>query len=385
MEDIIEPTIDYDFSNLYLAPPSTLSGGAYFTKIMRNNKPLYVQTPKSLTKQGFVKSGKKMYVDLMLNNNDTVFINWIENLEIKCQSLILSKSDKWFETKLEQDDIESAFTSPFKIFKSGKYYLLRVNVKPTVKIYDDNDQIIKLEDISSDKNIISILEIQGIKFSSRNFQIEFELKQSMTVSPDPFLDECFIKKPIKKTHIYDADTIEQNNTNSNIDKFIKESVNDLAKTDIIATANINLDLDLPLLLTLHLEEEVKNVDVIEPTSMSPVNEEQNIQLDIEDLPEDLNDDSILKEVELNIALENSLETITLKKPNQVYYEIYKKAKETAKNAKQKAIDAYKEVKNIKKTYMLDDSDDDSDVNDNDFIDSDVEDEESDTEEYHLNH
>jgi hypothetical protein len=385
MEDIIEPTIDYDFSNLYLAPPSTLSGGAYFTKIMRNNKPLYVQTPKSLTKQGFVKSGKKMYVDLMLNNNDTVFINWIENLEIKCQSLILSKSDKWFETKLEQDDIESAFTSPFKIFKSGKYYLLRVNVKPTVKIYDDNDQIIKLEDISSDKNIISILEIQGIKFSSRNFQIEFELKQSMTVSPDPFLDECFIKKPIKKTHIYDTDTIEQNNTNSNIDKFIKESVNDLAKTDIIATANINLDLDLPLLLPLPLEEEVKNVDVIEPTSMSPVNEEQNIQLDIEDLPEDLNDDSILKEVELNIALENSLETITLKKPNQVYYEIYKKAKETAKNAKQKAIDAYKEVKNIKKTYMLDDSDDDSDVNDNDFIDSDVEDEESDTEEYHLNH
>ena len=382
MEDIIEPTIDYDFSNLYLAPPSTLSGGAYFTKIMRNNKPLYVQTPKSLTKQGFVKSGKKMYVDLMLNNNDTVFINWIENLEIKCQSLILSKSDKWFETKLEQDDIESAFTSPFKIFKSGKYYLLRVNVKPTVKIYDDNDQIIKLEDIISDKNIISILEIQGIKFSSRNFQIEFELKQSMTVSPDPFLDECFIKKPIKKTHIYDTDTTEQNNTNSNIDKFIKESVNDLAKTDIIATANINLNLDLPL------EEEVKNVDVIELTSISPVDEEQNIQLDIEDLPEDLNedtDDSILKEVELNVALENSLETITLKKPNQVYYEIYKKAKETAKNAKQKAIDAYKEVKNIKKTYMLDDSDDDTDVNDNDFIDSDVEDEESDAEEYHLNH
>ena len=46
--------------------------------------------------------------------------------------------------------------------------------------------------------LISILEIQGIKFTSRNFQIEIELKQAMVVSPDPFLDECFIKKPIKK-------------------------------------------------------------------------------------------------------------------------------------------------------------------------------------------
>ena len=47
MDNIIEPTIDYDFSNLYLGPPSTLAGGSYFTKIMYNsNKLLYLQTPK---------------------------------------------------------------------------------------------------------------------------------------------------------------------------------------------------------------------------------------------------------------------------------------------------------------------------------------------------
>ena len=79
---VIEPTMDYNFSKLYLGPPSTLTGGAYLTKIMHDtNKQLFIQTPKSLTKQGFVKSGKKIYVDLMFDNNDTVFINWIENLE----------------------------------------------------------------------------------------------------------------------------------------------------------------------------------------------------------------------------------------------------------------------------------------------------------------
>ena len=90
-------------------------------------------------------------------------------------------------------------------------------------------------------------------------------------------------------------------------------------------------------------------------------EEANIVLDIEELtpePEEpeLEDPNILKEVDLSATLENNLESITLKKPNQVYYEIYQKAREKAKDAKKSAIVAYLEMKNIKKTYMLDDID-----------------------------
>ena len=157
MENIIEPTIDFDFSKLCLASPSSLSGGAYFTRIFLNNKPLYLQTPKCLTRQGFIKSGKKIYTDLMFNNNDTMLINWLENLEIKCQELIHEKGDKWFETQLDKNDIETAFTSPIKIFKSGKFYLLRTNVKQNIKIYNEVDEIITLENVTNDMHIISIL------------------------------------------------------------------------------------------------------------------------------------------------------------------------------------------------------------------------------------
>ena len=159
MDNIIEPTMDFDFSKLYLASPSSLTGGAYFTRIFLNNKPLYIQTPKSLTKQGFVKSGKKMYTDLMFDNNDTMLINWLENLELKCQELIHEKGTEWFETELDKNDIESAFTSTMKLFKSGKFYLLRVNVKPTIKIYNEVDEIVNYENIKNETNIISILEI----------------------------------------------------------------------------------------------------------------------------------------------------------------------------------------------------------------------------------
>jgi hypothetical protein len=379
MNDIIEPTINYDFSNLYLGPPSTIAGGAYFTRIMyNNNKQLYIQTPKSLTKQGFVKSGKKIYVDLMFDNNDTVFINWIENLEAKCQELIFSKGDNWFQTKLDKDDIESAFTSPFKIYKSGKFYLLRVNVKPNVKIFNDDTKIISLDDLEADKTLISIIEIQGIKFSSRNFQIEIELKQSMVVSPDPFLDACFIKKPNRKPI-----SEEEEEQQEDLVESIKDSDNLFATpltkpvkphTDPVVESFSNIDIDKKTEMNTAINSKTSgSTDIqigdITDLDLKSDSNNDNIILEIEDLsvePVKIEDSNVLKEVDLSSSLEDNLESFTLKKPNQVYYEIYKKAREKAKAAKKEAILAFLEAKNIKKTYMLDDIDESDEDEDDDL-------------------
>jgi hypothetical protein len=409
MDDIIEPTIDYDFSNLYLGPPSTLAGGAYFTRMMyNNNKLLYLQTPKCLTKQGFVKSGKKMFVDLMFDNNDTVFINWIENLETKCQELIHSKGEAWFQSKLEKDDIETAFTSPFKIYKSGKYYLLRVNVKPNIKIYNEADESIKIEDITTEKTIISILELQGIRFTSRNFQIEIELKQSMVVSPDPFLDECFIKKPVRRNPV-PSNTVPSNtvttsvipfekivnsntsntNTSNTIDLDISDGDDEIVEEEVAEEQNgeglaeeqdgLTSSSNLDDFINETANELTRNNQILSKgleentqinTTYQNSNANDNIVLEIEELDFIEKDDpNILKEVDLSSSLENSLESITLKKPNQVYYEIYKKAREKAKECKKVAIAAYLEAKNIKNTYMLEDNDEsDSDESELDDFD-----------------
>ena len=375
MDDIIEPTMEYNFSDIYLGPPSTVPGGSYFTRIMyKNNKPLYVQTPKCFTKQGFVKNGKKIYADLMFDNNDTVFINWIENLESKCQDLIFVKGETWFQTKLEKNDIETAFTSPFKIYKSGKFYLLRVNVKPTIKMYGETDNVMSLDDILNDKPLISIIEIQGIKFTSRSFQLEIELKQSMVVSPDPFLDSCFIKrKHIAEKPVSSLEKITEPKpvvleTITPALSTVDNSVIDLnmvttAATNTSATTKSNVAFELEEFTDFTFDDdeitksEEKETD--EKKEKEKEKEKDNITLEIEDLNpevttnEEKDDPNILKELDLSDSLEN-LESITLKKPNQVYYEIYQKAREKAKKAKQDAILAYLEVKNIKKTYMLDD-------------------------------
>ena len=374
MDNIIEPNDTFDFSKLSLAHPVGIQGGAYFTKIEFNKKPLYIQTSKSLTRQGIVKTGKKYYSDLMFDKNSEILINWFENLEDKCKKLIYEKKDAWFQGNLEENDIENAFNPLIRVYKSGKYYLLRTNIKntkddiPSVKIYNENEINLGVSDITPETEIISILEIQGIKFTSRNFQIEIELKQMMVLDNEPIFESCLIKTN-KKTQQKSLDDFKpehiiQNEINlDNTVQQVKENIV-LSITEGIKqpeTQNILNKMDE----TLSSLEELEPIDLLVPEEKKE--EEENIALDIEF--EDLNDDiqennDELREINNSDLNLDNVQSMTLKKPNQVYFELYKEARNKAKQAKKNAILAYLEAKNIKKTYMIEninDSDSDFDA------------------------
>ena len=366
MDNIIEPNENFDFSKLSLAHPSGVQGGAYFTKIEYNRKPLYIQTPKGQTKQGFVKTGKKYYCDLMYDKNAETLVHWFENLEERCRKLIYEKKDAWFQNSLEESDIEAAFNSIIRIYKSGKYYLVRTGVKndnnglPAVNIYNENEIPLTLEDIKAETNIISILEIQGIKFTSRNFQIEIELKQAMALSLEPVFNSCLIKKDKKPSlAIVEPPMV-------NFKEELPEEppiVNEEPKSE-----------SLEEVLKEVLVEEVKPVE----EAVKPVEEPQEITLEFEELDEVIEepDDEIKELGASDLNLETNLETMQLKKPNQVYYELYKEARKKAKLAKKNAIIAYLEAKNIKKTYLienLDDSDSEFDAEIDEVSESELED------------
>ena len=373
MDNIIEPSEMFDFSKLSLAHPVGIQGGAYFTKIEFNKKPLYIQTSKSLTRQGIVKTGKKYYSDLMFDKNSETLINWFENLEDKCKKLIYEKKDAWFQGNLEESDIENAFNPLIRVYKSGKYYLLRTNIKntkddnPAVKIYNENEITLGVCDITPETEIISILEIQGIKFTSRNFQIEIDLKQMMVLDNEPIFDSCLIKTNKKSEQ-------------KSLENFKPESIiqNEISLDNIIEDSKDNIIHSIPeeakeseSQSVLHkMDETLNSLEELEPLDLlvpEEKHEEENISLDIEF--EDLNDDiqennDELREINNNDLNLDNVQSITLKKPNQVYFELYKEARNKAKQAKKNAILAYLEAKNIKKTYMIEninDSDSDFDA------------------------
>ena len=378
IENIVEPNEQFDFSKISLAHPVGIQGGAYFTKIENNKKKLHVQTCKSQSRQGFVKTGKKYYMDLMFDKNAEELIQWFENLEVCCRKLIFEKKNTWFQNDLEESDIESAFNSPIKIYKSGKFYLLRTNIKnnhknsPEINIYNEQEIPLSMDNVTQETNIISILEIQGIKFTTRNFQIEIELKQILVLDDDPQFDKCLIKinKPSKVLEPI-MGTIQE------VKEVEEQQVEELEELE-------------------EVEEEKKQVEEVKEQQVEEVKEEQvkepittkELSLEIEEIEEldNIEENTFsLKEVdniELDLDLEENQDTLDLdkpmqlKKPNQVYFNLYKEARNKAKQAKKNAIIAYLEAKNIKKTYMIEDlidSDSDFDAEIDDVSESELED------------
>lgn len=420
MDNIVDPNESFDFSKLSLGNP-TSTGGTNFTRILYNARPLYIQTTKSLTRQGFVKSGKKYYSDLMFDKNSENLIMWFENLEETCQKLIFAKSDAWFKIPLELSDIESAFTPTIRVYKSGKYYLVRANVKnnsagePSLKIYNEDETPLSIHDITNETEVLCILEIQGIKFTSRNFQVEIEIKQAMVIHDEPIFENCLIKTNKKSNkvanhvnkEIVEDDDNETLMSSANLGKIILQtqspaSVATSAPVVTAVTPNTNKATSETPLETnsqsqsqdLDLEKkEVKSsdensddesddgsnsessddyddddeTDYKEPLVINDAEEVQKDELDFYDLDEkepEESDENELKEADIDISLTDQEDNnvVKLKKPNEVYFEMYKKAREKAKQVKKAAILAYLEAKNIKKTYMLDNLDEnDSDT------------------------
>ncbi len=388
--NIIEPNESFEFTNLSLANPVGIQGGAYFTKILNNNNPLYIQTTRCVTRQGLIKSGKKYYCDFMFDNNSASLINWFENLESRCQQLILGKSSEWFQSALDVSDIENAFNSTIRIYKSGKFYLVRANVKnnalnePSIKIYNENEIPLAISDITSDKNLISILEIQGIKFTSRNFQIEIEIKQIMVLNNDLLFNNCLIKTD--NTHRLNGkikDTpadeiikcVEEDTLENEPNTVVVENQNDGNGEPIHAEDKENITIKTDELGLSMLDDDVTTSQAGGTTELVTT---------ILDIPESRQSDNLevlaemepeLTEIDFSCTLEDTVEEIKLKKPNQVYFELYKEAKKKAKLAKRSAIIAYLEAKNIKKTYMIEnvnDSDSDFDAEIDEVSESELE-------------
>ena len=144
-----------------------------------------------------------------------------------------------------------------------------------------------------------------------------------------------------------------------IDIMIDNELEDAVETKEITDLNINNELELT-----DYEMEVNAIEKNEIEKNAT--KDENISLEFEDLTEDIEEKSDeLKEINnFDLSLGNNTETMQLKKPNQVYFELYKEARNKAKIAKKNALLAYLEAKNIKKTYMIENlNDSDSDIDD----------------------
>ena len=356
MEGIYETNSAFPFDKLVLSKPVASSGGNYFIKFKIADNPLYIQSPKCSMKQGIAKAGKRFFCDLMFSQENEEFIHWMEKLEEFSQKYIYEHRTQWFETDIEMHDIENSFAPSMKVYKSGKYYLVRSHV-PTVlgkcvlKIYDEYENEVNYETLQENANVITILEIQGIKCSARSFQIEIEMKQMLVLKPLVIFEKSvFKKKPVTTENDGNAfvekslppplESLEEN-TSSSSQKSLGENVDTIIQEPLVISTQESLDENKSSSSEESLDEKSDPNESLEESPPSStielfsqnVDEPCEIDFTLDTLPED--------------------DTFHLKARNDVYYKMYREAKRKAKISRDLALSSYLEAQRIKNTYMLD--------------------------------
>ena len=345
MEHILEPNASFDFSQISCISPTSLSGGNYFIRTLtKKHEPLYIQSPKCLTKQGIVKSGKKMYCDLLLKHEDESFLEFLESLESFCHKQIFENRDKWFDAELTITDIENCFVCPTKSFKSGKIHILRTNVpirlgKCDMRVFNELEQDVPIESVTDTTNVVTILEIQGIRCLARNFQIDLEIKQMMILKPKDIFEKCLFGKHSEAPKVTHPDEDYGDQTKAMMEK----ETPILEKEEAIPEKEESTPVkdDEPILPMDEFFFEKENEEEIQPERETVITK-----------PPDVVDMTDLCEVTLQLSEDDKSE-IKLKKPNEVYYELYKKAKKKAQIARDIAIASYLSANQIKHNYLQD--------------------------------
>jgi hypothetical protein len=403
MEGIYETNDNFNFDKLILVKPTQIPGGNYFIKLLINDNSLYIQPPKCKLKQGISKAGKRMFADLMFTNENDQFVRWMENLENHCQKNIFKNREQWFDGDLELSDIENYFTSPLKVYKSGKYYIIRTNIatslgKSNLKVYDENENEVDMDNINENMNIMTILEIQGIKCSARSFQIDIELKQMLVLNPINIFDKCLLTKKTSEVNTDNSQQIEEtkniieeqndfekkhdnnevNNNEVNNNEVNNNEVNNNEVNNNEVNNNEVNNNEVNNFLNNIIDDHENDIVFNNNDNKEVINEyvnnnENNLEENEKEIIE--NKDITIKETienksnngleEVSIPLEDLSQDdkIQLKQRNEVYYEMYREARRKAKIARNLALTSYLEAKRIKNTYMLDDlkDSDDSDL------------------------
>ena len=345
MDQIYETNDKFNFNGLHITKPIS-SNGAFISGFSINEKPLYIQPPKCIVRQFITKNIKSMYCDLVFQQENEQFVRWIENLENRSQKEIYNNREKWFQTQLEMDDIENSFTSPMKIYKSGRSYIIRTNIqnrlgKPLLKIYDEDEKDVPYDEIKDGIPVMVILEIKGIRCSTRSFKLEIELKQMMVLKPTDLFNTCILKKNTNTTSISNIDIDMNKNMIDNADNINNNFIESYTEETDIKKVNLG-----------QMQQDMSKTNITD----YPVENNEKIKIDTSKNMNDME----LCEVDFNLDEMKDSETVSIKQRNDVYYKMYHEARNKAKIARDLALSAYLEAKRIKNTYMLDDIVDSSD-------------------------
>jgi hypothetical protein len=376
-EQIYDPNETFPFQDLEILTPKSVLGGNYFSRFHLHDSPIFIQLPKCSTKAGVQMSGshaKKAFCDLQFTPDHEKFLRWMEQLIERIQDILVEHRKEWFETEMDREEIEETFQNPLKPYKSGKMYLMRANVsikmgKIILPVFNEEEHQVEVEYLKGGSSILGILEIQGLKYSSKCLQLEMEMKQVLCLPSLALFDKCLLRG-VKDNSVVSVVSVVSGNAKPNLEKKLEtdtESVMFVETEPMVVsmTAKKEMDKDLDTLIpeVLDVSETILGEGI--ETEMQLETEEKTMESEtegktMESETEEQKEPQEFQTVDLCLDT-MSLEPMTnmqLKNGKEIYYKMYREARQKAKLARDLAISSYLESKHIKNIYVLEDLSDD---------------------------
>ena len=379
-EQIYDPNESFPFQDLEILTPKSVLGGNYFSRFHLHDSPIFIQLPKCSTKAGVQASGtnaKKAYCDLQFTPDHEKFLRWMEQLIERIQDILVEHRKEWFETEMDREEIEETFQNPLKPYKSGKMYLMRANVsikmgKMILPVFNEEEHPVEVDYLKGGSSILGILEIQGLKYSSKCLQLEMEMKQVLCLPSLALFDKCLLRG-VGGVNVKDNGVV-SGNAKPNLEKQQETESVMFVETEpmmVAMTAKKEVDREVDREVEKDLEDSEKLPEVLdvsepdfgelaiesveeEPPSESPSEQPSEPPSEQSSEPQDFQT--------VDLCLDTmSLEPMTnmqLKNGKEIYYKMYREARQKAKLARDLAISSYLESKHIKNIYVLEDLSDD---------------------------
>jgi hypothetical protein len=376
--------------------------------------------PQCTTKAGIIEQSSKTYTDLLFDSSASdvkELVDLLIAMEEEAAKQLHSRSGEWFEGdsgKMTVQSFEDMFTPVVRYVNRQRNVCVRVHIPASSRgikqastgydcdVYDKGSRNRLLSDIRTDTQILPLVEVKEIRMTSTSINLHLNLVECLIVKDSEAINDVTEQRAparriqlasvlasdsVDKAHTEEHTSVEDGNEGEEHQEAHQETPNDQHEETSVATTmdgivdkavdnSDGIDNATIAIGTTSSEEAKESGADTSGNGIATNGDEakrHSTSTSNSDLPLE-NEGTTILEAESDILEEvgvlavDEAEPIKLKKPDEVYKDIYKAAITKAKKLRQVALEAYLDAKKIKAKFMLEDiydSDEDGDEGEDD--------------------
>lgn len=226
---------DIDLDKLEYSKPVNQQN-VYYGPINYDTKECHIQSAKMTIKEiKEDKSSNQKWLVVEMNPSDFSFYDFMVRLDDHNLESTYKQSVSWFSKELPIDVLETMYKRITKPFKKDNIPILELKIPYQRKqyqcsFYDTNNQVISIDKLIPGSEIITIVDIKGLKFLKKNYYCDICISQIKLCYQEtfPVFDKCLIVDD--ETQNYDYEIIDEQVIQNHKEKILlSEKIDKLSK------------------------------------------------------------------------------------------------------------------------------------------------------------